>query len=52
MINVENVNYMDGFEIHRATESDFEEIQCLFKKLFDVYPEDQDTDYPYAEAGV
>lgn len=43
---------MNGFEIRVATEGDFEKIQYLFKKMFEIYSEDQNIDYPYTNSGI
>ena len=43
---------INGFEIHVATKGDFEKIQYLFKKMFVLYSEDQNIDYPYTKKGI
>lgn len=38
--------------VQRAEENDFAEIQKLFRKMFDVFFEDQNVEYPYTERGI
>lgn len=38
--------------IQKAVERDFTEIQELFRRMFDIFYEDQDVEYPYTENGI
>lgn len=40
------------FIVQKATDSDFTEIQKLFRRMFDVFYEDQNVEYPYTESGI
>ena len=37
--------------IRNASLDDFQVIQLLFRKMFDIFYEDQDVEYPYKESG-
>lgn len=38
--------------VHRAIDKDFGEIQILFRKMFDIFSENQNVEYPYTENGI
>lgn len=41
---------MKNIVIKKSIEND--EIQKLFRKMFDVFQEDQNIEYPYTESGI
>lgn len=42
----------DIITIMKTTGNDFDEMQVLFRRMFDIYSEDQNVEYPYTEAGI
>lgn len=38
--------------IRNASLDDFQDMQLLFRKMFDIFYEDQDVEYPYKESGI
>ncbi len=42
----------DVIEIIPATGNDLNDIQQLFRKMFEIYHVDQDIEYPYTESGI
>ena len=42
----------NNISIENATLDDFQEMQSLFRKMFDIFYEDQDVEYPYKVSGV
>jgi GNAT superfamily N-acetyltransferase len=45
------VRMESSLTIRDATLGDFQDIQLLFRKMFDIFYEDQDIEYPYKESG-
>lgn len=43
---------MKDIMILKADKNDFADIQILFRKMFDIFSEDQDVEYPYTESGI
>jgi ribosomal protein S18 acetylase RimI-like enzyme len=46
------MNMRSNCVICAATQDDFEDIQYLFKKLFEIHSVDQNVDYHYTEPGI
>ena len=42
---------MNNITIENATREDFEMMQMMFRRMFDIFSEDQDVEYPYKENG-
>lgn len=43
---------MKNVVIQKAEANDFPRIQELFRKMFDIFQEDQNIEYPYTEGGI
>ena len=41
-----------NIEIAQASKKDFHDIQHLFRKMFEIYHEDQNVEYPYTDHGI
>lgn len=44
--------HMKDIMILEADKNDFADMQILFRKMFDIFTEDQDVEYPYTESGI
>ena len=43
---------MNDIKVKIANNEDFESIQILFRKMFDIYSENQEVEYPFSENGI